>query len=108
MTSLTLPKRIGLSATPKRKYDQVMLRNATGKLRRLYQRQRGKCTVCQTKITKETGWHTHHVVAKHLGGSDNMDNLQLLHPNCHRQLHYQQKLSTQPQQTTNQSAVSFA
>ncbi len=78
------------------KYDQEMLRTATGKLRKLYQRQQGRCTICQTKITKDTGWHTHHVVAKHLGGSDNMDNLQLLHPNCHRQLHYQQKLSEQP------------
>ncbi|WP_433668937.1 HNH endonuclease [Klebsiella michiganensis] len=34
----------------------------------------------------ETG-NIHHIVKKVLGGSDAVENLVLLHPNCHRQLH---------------------
>ncbi|WP_141056138.1 HNH endonuclease signature motif containing protein, partial [Tepidiphilus succinatimandens] len=44
---------------------------------------------CGEKITKETGWNIHHVLPKSLGGTDSIFNLQLLHPNCHRQLHSQ-------------------
>ena len=33
------------------------------------------------------GWHSHHVVPKVLGGHDGATNRQLLHPECHRQLH---------------------
>ncbi|MBX2841766.1 MAG: HNH endonuclease [Flammeovirgaceae bacterium] len=34
---------------------------------------------------------------KHLGGSVNLENLQLLHPNCHKQLHSKNATSIQPQ-----------
>lgn len=43
--------------------------------------------MCQQFITWETGWNIHHVVERHKGGGDELDNLVLLHPNCHRQLH---------------------
>ncbi|WP_261298988.1 HNH endonuclease [Shewanella holmiensis] len=33
------------------------------------------------------GWNVHHIVERGKGGSDEMENLVLLHPNCHRQLH---------------------
>lgn len=49
--------------------------------------QKGKCEHCQTPIRLETGWHIHHIQPKHLGGTDRLDNLVLLHPNCHRQVH---------------------
>jgi len=39
-------------------------------------------------MTKEAGWNIHHVIERHKGGSDKMDNLVLLHPNCHRKLHF--------------------
>jgi 5-methylcytosine-specific restriction endonuclease McrA len=32
-------------------------------------------------------WHLHHIIWKVAGGSDRLDNLALLHPNCHRQVH---------------------
>jgi hypothetical protein len=38
-------------------------------------------------ITLETEWHTHHVVWKVKGGTERLDNLALLHPTCHRQVH---------------------
>jgi RNA-directed DNA polymerase len=53
----------------------------------LWLKQKGKCPLCQQKITKQTGWHSHHVVWKVYGGHDGMENRLLLHPNCHRQVH---------------------
>jgi RNA-directed DNA polymerase len=53
----------------------------------LWQRQCGRCLVCRYLITPETGWHSHHVIWKVRGGSDRLDNLALLHPTCHRQVH---------------------
>jgi RNA-directed DNA polymerase len=57
-------------------------------LRRLWQEQRGLCLVCRHKITKESGWEIHHVIWRTLGGSDRLENLVLLHPVCHRQVHH--------------------
>jgi RNA-directed DNA polymerase len=53
----------------------------------LWRRQRGKCPMCRQRISEATWWHTHHVVPKSRGGADTADNLVLLHPNCHRQVH---------------------
>lgn len=55
----------------------------------LWRKQGGKCVRCGEPITKETGWHSHHVLPKVLGGHDGATNRQLLHPECHRQLHSQ-------------------
>jgi RNA-directed DNA polymerase len=53
----------------------------------LWQSQRGICPVCHQKITKQTGWHNHHLVWQTHGGIDGNSNRVLLHPNCHRQVH---------------------
>jgi RNA-directed DNA polymerase len=57
------------------------------KLYWLWKKQEGCCPECGAKITKTTGWHVHHVVWRVYGGSDQLSNLQLLHPTCHAQLH---------------------
>lgn len=69
--------------------DRKMLRDLRGKwdLRRLWRSQRGLCPVCRQKITKQTGWHSHHLVWRVHGGSDGNENRVLLHPNCHQQVH---------------------
>lgn len=54
-----------------------------------WQEQDGVCPICQQKITAQTGWHKHHLIWQVHGGKDTLDNLVLLHPNCHRQLHSQ-------------------
>jgi RNA-directed DNA polymerase len=56
----------------------------------LWKKQQGVCPNCGQRITQDTGWHSHHVVWKVHGGSDGADNRVLLHPNCHRQVHYQE------------------
>lgn len=72
-----------------KRIDTKMLSELKGKdvLRRLWLRQQGICPICHQKITKQTGWHSHHVVWRSLGGHDGITNRVLLHPNCHRQLH---------------------
>jgi RNA-directed DNA polymerase len=66
------------------------------KLITLWRGQEGKCPICNQKITKETGWHVHHIVYRVYGGTDNLSNLLLLHPNCHRQVHHQKLDVTKP------------
>jgi RNA-directed DNA polymerase len=55
--------------------------------RLLWKVQDGKCAVCNQKITLASGWHIHHNEWRVYGGSDLLDNLILLHPHCHRQVH---------------------
>ncbi|MGI9452162.1 MAG: HNH endonuclease signature motif containing protein [Geminicoccaceae bacterium] len=57
------------------------------RLLHLWRAQKGKCPNCHEPITKNTGWHVHHILPKAQGGTDNLANLILLHPNCHRQVH---------------------
>lgn len=53
----------------------------------LYKTQWGKCALCGEPITKETGWHDHHIVYQMFGGSDALSNRCLVHPNCHVKIH---------------------
>ncbi len=56
-------------------------------LRSLWLEQQGICPICDQKITKQTGWHSHHIVWRVNGGSDSLKNRVLLHPTCHKQVH---------------------
>lgn len=55
--------------------------------RALFKEQKGKCALCQGMITKETGWHDHHITYKVLGGADSLSNRCLVHPTCHTKIH---------------------
>jgi RNA-directed DNA polymerase len=74
-----------------RRLDVQMEANLKGykRLLRLWREQDGLCPVCQQKITKITGWHSHHIIWRVNGGTDGNSNRVLLHPNCHRQVHSQ-------------------
>ena len=58
-----------------------------GRMFSLWKKQNGICPVCQQRINDETKWHKHHIIWRVHGGKDTFDNLVLLHPNCHRQVH---------------------
>lgn len=58
-----------------------------GRAHWLWVEQAGRCLVCDQALTLEGCWHVHHLRWRSLGGSDTVDNLVLLHPNCHRQVH---------------------
>jgi RNA-directed DNA polymerase len=71
------------------------LRGQRGLLR-LWKEQNGICPVCKDTITEVTGWHNHHIIWRSLGGTDRLENRVLLHPNCHHQVHCQQRTVTKP------------
>ena len=58
------------------------------RLRIIFCRQEGKCPMCKEQINQQTGWNIHHKVERYKGGKDTLDNLVMLHPNCHQQVHY--------------------
>ena len=72
-----------------RRLDVQMQNDLKGykKLLRLWIEQNGLCPICDEKITKITGWHSHHIIHRVHGGADGNINRILLHPNCHRQVH---------------------
>jgi RNA-directed DNA polymerase len=53
----------------------------------LWLEQDGRCPVCGEALTEARGWQCHHRKRRCDGGRSTIDNLQLLHPNCHRQVH---------------------
>jgi RNA-directed DNA polymerase len=57
------------------------------KLLTLFRLQQGLCPLCNQAITTETGWNCHHILWRVYGGGDEIENLVLLHPTCHQQLH---------------------
>lgn len=57
------------------------------RLSRLWLDQQGNCPVCHQPIDLEQGFNVHHIEPRVMGGSDRLENLVLLHPNCHRQVH---------------------
>lgn len=59
------------------------------RLLRLWLSQNGNCLICEGKITKQTGWHIHHLQRQVDGGNHSFENTVLLHPNCHHQVHSQ-------------------
>ena len=69
--------------------DVQMEANLKGykRLLSLWYEQKGICPVCDDRITKITGWHSHHIIYRVHGGADGNSNRVLLHPNCHNQVH---------------------
>ena len=67
--------------------DRKKRNNQSWVPRSLWKRQGGQCPMCSEKLSWERHWNVHHVIYRCNGGSSSLDNLQLLHPNCHRQLH---------------------
>ena len=49
--------------------------------------QQGKCLVCGDNIDNGESIDIHHKTPRKLGGTDKLDNLAMLHTNCHRQVH---------------------
>jgi len=57
------------------------------RIRSLWEEQQGRCPMCGELLTEESEWQVHHIHWRVYGGGDEWTNLQLLHTNCHRQLH---------------------
>ncbi len=74
-----------------KRLDVKMVNTLKGKRTRLslWKQQGGLCPLCNQKITKLTGWHSHHIEWRSHGGGEQADNRVLLHPECHKRLHRQ-------------------
>jgi RNA-directed DNA polymerase len=81
-----------------KRLDVKMVDTLKGKqwLIHLWKEQSGLCPVCHLKITKITGWHSHHILWRSKGGPDTKENRVLLHPMCHQQVHSQGISVTKP------------
>lgn len=55
---------------------------------KLLSRQKGICPVCNISLLNNEELHMHHVKPKSLHGSHKLNNLLLLHKDCHRQVEY--------------------
>jgi RNA-directed DNA polymerase len=71
------------------RWSAKMARTLEGKgtAQYLWYEQAGKCPVCQQPINVEGRWHCHHLIRRCEGGLSTVDNLVLLHPTCHQQVH---------------------
>jgi RNA-directed DNA polymerase len=67
-----------------------------GTVRHLWLEQEGLCRVCGQPLTPESEWQVHHRHWRVHGGSDLVENLELLHGNCHRQLQSRTKVVAIP------------
>lgn len=76
--------------------DSKMLKNLSTKLKNIWKSQNGNCPVCACKIIYERKWHTHHIKYKCNGGSNHIDNLVMLHPDCHKRVHSQNLTVVKP------------
>lgn len=63
-------------------------------VKKLWSKQKGICPLCGTRLGTGAEWgvyecpsHIHHVQTRKNSGSDEVDNLMLLHANCHRSKH---------------------
>jgi RNA-directed DNA polymerase len=81
-------ERIGLKMLDKLKERRKLLR--------LWFGQEGICPICSERITKNTGWNIHHIQRRTDGGKETLENLVLLHPNCHNQVHSQKLKVSKP------------
>jgi RNA-directed DNA polymerase len=63
-----------------------------GRIEYLWKDQGGRCRVCgQPLQAADQPWHVHHRHWRCFGGLETLDNLELLHANCHRQIHARTK-----------------
>ena len=50
----------------------------------LHERQGGKCAICGWPINEGRPFDADHVIPLAAGGPDTLDNIQIVHPSCHR------------------------
>jgi RNA-directed DNA polymerase len=66
-------------------------RKGNSRIEYLWNDQEGRCVVCgQPLRIAEEDCHIHHRMWRSEGGPDTADNLELMHANCHRQIHAQE------------------
>jgi RNA-directed DNA polymerase len=82
---LYLEARLGWQLTQTRK--------GRSRMEYLWKRQEGRCVVCgqPLRIAEDDDSQIHHRIWRSRGGPETADNTELLHANCHRQIHVQER-----------------
>jgi RNA-directed DNA polymerase len=75
-----------------RGYKSVLNQIYTLKAGSLYKRQKGICPYCQQLVTDISTAHIHHILPTKYGGTEKLNNLWLLHLDCHRAMHTEYSL----------------
>ena len=70
-----------------RRSKAKLLGQSGARFQSLFKQQNGLCPVCEEGIDDGRAWDFHHIIEKCRGGGDTLDNLLLLHANCHQQVH---------------------
>jgi len=70
-----------------REYKSVLKQIYSSKAENLYKRQKGICPYCQRLVTDISMAHIHHILPTKYGGTEKLNNLWLLHLDCHRAMH---------------------
>ncbi len=73
-------------------WQLAQTRAGRSRIEYLWKEQEGRCVVCgqPLRIAEEDG-QIHHRIWRSRGGPDTADNLELLHANCHRQIHVRER-----------------
>jgi RNA-directed DNA polymerase len=66
------------------------------KLYRVWLQQGGRCCACLKPVTKDTPWHSRHVVKLSHGGTDAAANLEIYHLRCPRDVQFANVDDVQP------------
>jgi len=73
-------------------WQLAQTRTGRSRIDSLWKEQQGRCVVCgQPLRLAEEDCQIHHRLWRSRGGPDTADNLELLHANCHRQIHVQEE-----------------
>jgi len=73
-------------------WQLAQTRTGRSRIEYLWKVQEGRCVVCgQPLRIAEEDCQIHHRIWRSEGGPDTADNLELLHANCHRQIHVQER-----------------
>lgn len=71
----------------KREYKNALNQIYSTKVEKLYKRHNGVCPYCSETIADISETHIHHMLPVKYGGTDMLNNLRLLHLDCHKRLH---------------------
>jgi len=72
------------------RWGKKMLKSTQGlaKMYRVWRQQNGMCATCYKPVTKDTPWHSRHIVKLAHGGTDAAVNLEIYHLRCPRDQQY--------------------
>jgi len=76
----------------RREYKNAVNEIYSAKVGKIYTRQKGICPYCRQPVTDISETHMHHMLPVRYGGAEKLNNLWLLHLDCHMALHSEYSL----------------